>query len=148
MLDRRHEQPVAQRLAPPISSAGVSASMLASVAPRGEHHVLRLGPDQLRQPAPAPPRSDGARRGLRHAPRRGCRSMSSAAAWLRAPRRAAARCIPVEIDAARPWLVSQYLITVALLRASKKLAFCPAIVLEAASPGRYSVLRPGTAEII
>ena len=46
MLDRRHEQPVARLLRPPVSMAGVSASTLASVPPQVKVTFLRLGPDQ------------------------------------------------------------------------------------------------------
>ncbi len=47
MLYRRNEKAGrAARLQPPASSAGVSASILASVAPEGESDVLGVGPDQ------------------------------------------------------------------------------------------------------
>ena len=61
-------------LRPPISSAGVSASMLASVAPLVKVTFFASAPTSAATCARARPRPAGAPRAPRHAPRRRCRS--------------------------------------------------------------------------
>ena len=66
----------------------------------GENHLGRFARRRVPRPAPAPSRPARARRGLRHAPRRHCRSRSSAASIASrasAPQRRGG--VPVEIGA-------------------------------------------------
>ena len=102
MLDRRHEQPVARPLLVRRLDEGRQRERVGLGAARGEEHVRRCAPDQLRPPAPARLRPDGARCALRHELRTGCRvPPAHPATACRACLPQRRRGVPVEINALR-----------------------------------------------